>query len=227
MKTRILDFGLVSIALVSLALACDRGTPPSALKAPRVNASSQHFSASDREGDRGSASEGNRFRWDIISVDFGSGTLSAGGVASADANDGSKITLTGSGTFQTGGADEVTGGGTWETLAKTGTSTGKGTYRARELVRFDIAPGTPPLPHDNIGPVANSRAGLLVLRISYSDGSGGVLVVSCHLVGSPNTIVEGVTVSKGFVGFLQELPPAPPGNANRTTFHLLNEGNED
>ena len=217
MRTHILDAGLVSIALVSLALACDRGNPPSAPAASRIDAS--------REGDQRSASEG--FRWDIISVDFATGTLSAGGVASADANDGSKITLTGSGTFRTGGEDEVTGGGTWETFDMAGASTGMGTYRVRSLVRFDVAPGTPPLPHDNIGPLANARAGLLVLRISYSDGSGGVLVVSCHLVGSPNTIVEGVTASKGFVGFLQELPPAPPGNANRTTFHVLSEEGED
>jgi len=37
------------------------------------------------------------------------------------------------------------------------------------------------------------------------------------------TVIEGVTISKGFVGFLGELPPAPPGNANRTSFHLLSE----
>ena len=204
-----------------------RGNSPSAPAASRINASSRHLSTSDTEGDQGSPSEGDRFRWDIISVDFATGTLSAGGVASADANDGSKITLTGSGTFRIGGEDEVTGGGTWETFDLAGASTGMGTYRVRSLVRFDVAPGTPPLPHDNIGPLANARAGLLVLRISYSDGSGGVLVVSCHLVGSPNTIVEGVTASNGFVGFLQELPPTPPGNANRTTFHVLSEEEGD
>jgi hypothetical protein len=216
MKTQKPVAGLVSIALVGLALACDRGNPPSAPAASKIN-------ASEREGDRRSAREREqRFRWDIISVDFATGTLSAGGMASADANDGSKITLTGSGTFRVGDEDDVTGGGTWETF-DAGTSTGKGTYRVTELVRFDVAPGTPPLPNDNIGALANQRAGLLVLRISYSDVSGGVLVVSCHLVGTPNTVVEGVTVSKGFVGFLQELPPAPPGNANRTTFHLLSE----
>ncbi|HVH66338.1 MAG TPA: hypothetical protein VM716_00570 [Gemmatimonadales bacterium] len=224
MKRRILDVGLVGIALASQALACDKGNPPSAPAASKLNASSRHFSALDREGNQGSESEGDQsIRWDIISVDFATGTLSAGGMASADARDGSKITLTGSGTFRTGQEDDVTGGGTWETFDRAGTSTGKGTYRASGLVRFDLAPGTPPLPHDDIGPLANARAGLLVLRISYSDGSGGVLVVSCHLVGSPGTIVEGVTASKGFVGFLQELPPAPPGNANRTTFHVLNE----
>jgi len=35
----------------------------------------------------------------MINVDFATGTLSAGGIASARANDNSKITLTGSGTF--------------------------------------------------------------------------------------------------------------------------------
>ncbi len=227
MKMQNLVAELVSIALVGLALACDRGNPPSAPATSKINASSRHSSASEREGDHKSAREGDhRFRWDIISVDFATGTLSAGGMASADANDGSKITLTGSGRFRVGDEDEVTGGGTWETFDKAGTSTGKGTYRVRELVRFDVAPGTAPLPIDNIGPLANERAGLLVLRISYSDGSGGVLVVSCHLVGTPTTVIEGVTISKGFVGFLGELPPAPPGNANRTSFHLLS-GEED
>ena len=225
MRTQILDAGLVSIVL-GLALACDRTNPPTAPAASRINASRQSNN-SDGEGDGRSARGGERFRWDIISVDFATGTLSAGGVASGAANDGSKITLTGSGTFRTGHQKGVTGGGTWETFDAAGTSTGTGTYRVREFVSFDEAPGTPPLPHDNIGPLANARAGLLVLRISYSDGSGGVLVVSCHLVGSPNTIVEGVTASKGFVGFLQELPPAPPGDANRTTFHTLSEEEDD
>jgi hypothetical protein len=224
MKTQVRHAGFVGIAVVGLALACDRGNPPSAPAASKINASSRDFSTSDREGDERTARERDqRVRWDIISVDFATGTLSAGGMASARAGDSSKITLTGSGTLRTGEEREVTGGGTWETFDKAGTSTGKGTYRVRRFIRFDVAPGTPPLPHDNVGPAANQRAGLLVLRISYSDGSGGVLVVSCHLVGSPSTIVEGVTASKGFVGFLQELPPAPPGNANRTAFHLLSE----
>jgi len=217
MKTQHLVAGLVGIALVGLALACDRANPPSAPAASKI-------SASEREDDHRPAHEGHqRFRWDIISVDFATGTLSAGGMASADANDGSKITITGSGRFRVGDEDAVRGGGTWETFDMAGTSTGKGTYRVRELVRFDVAPGKAPLPNDNIGALADERAGLLVLRISYSDGSGGVLVVSCHLVGTPRTVIEGVTISKGFVGFLGELPPAPPGNANRTSFHLLSE----
>ncbi len=224
MNTRILDAGFISLALLGGAVACERGGPPSAPAASRINGSTQQVMTADREGTRELESEGNqRVRWDIINVDFATGTLSAGGIASGLANDGSKITLTGSGTFHTGHQGPVTGGGTWETFDATGTSTASGTYKATALVRFDVAPGTPPLPHDNIGPLANSRAGLAILRISYSDGTGGALVVSCHLVGSPSTIVEGVTASKGFVGFLQELPPAPPGNANRTTFHLLTD----
>jgi len=38
-------------------------------------------------------------RWNIISVDFVAHTANVGGMASATANDGSYITLTGSGTF--------------------------------------------------------------------------------------------------------------------------------
>src|SRR5690349_6145884 len=141
MKTQHLVAGLVGIALVGLAVACDRANPPSAPAAWKIN-------ASEREGEHRSAREGDqRFRWDIISVDFATGTLSAGGMASADANDGSKITVTGSGTFQVGHEGAVRGGGTWETFDMAGTSTGKGTYRVRELVRFDVAPGTAPLPH--------------------------------------------------------------------------------
>jgi len=174
-------------------------------------------------------------RWDIISVDFTTGTLSAGGIASARANDCvpagstncSKITLTGSGTFVApaggkGSTSATTGGGTWETFDNTGASTGTGTYVVTGLVRWEQAPGTPPLPNDNIGNLADSRAGLVVLRIAYSDGSHGVLVFSCHLVGTPDAVFEGITASKGFVDYWnREAPPPPPGNANRTNFHLL------
>jgi hypothetical protein len=174
--------------------------------------------------------DGAQVRWDIISVDFSTGTFSAGGIASARANDCvppgslncSKITLTGSGTFVTDDPEEVTGGGTWQTFDNTGTPTGSGNYHVTGLVRWEPAPGTPPLPHDNIGNLADNHAGLVVLRITYDDGSHGVLVVSCHLVGTPNTVFEGVTASKGFVDYWnREAPPAAPGNANRTTFHIL------
>src|SRR2546425_9717402 len=148
MKTQDLVAGLVSIALMGLALACDRGNPPSAPATSKINASSRHFSASEREGDHRSAREGDqRFRWDIISVDFATGTLSAGGMASAAANDGSKITLTGSGTFGVGEDDGVTGGGHWTTFNETGSPTGGGTDKGTRLVSWGGAPGPPAPPH--------------------------------------------------------------------------------
>ena len=65
-------------------------------------------------------------------------------------------------------------------------------------------------------------AGLLVVRVAYSDGSEGTLDVSCHFVGTPDAVFEGVIASKGFVDYWnREEPPAPPGNANRTAFHVI------
>lgn len=163
-----------------------------------------------------------KVRWDIISVDFSTGTLSAGGSASAKAAGGSKITITGSGTFGSGEDDGVTGGGTWWTFNASGAQTGTGTYAVTRLVSWERAPGTPPLPHDNIGNLADSSAGLAVLRIRYSDSSRGVLTVSCDLVGTPDGVFEGITVTKGFVDYWnREAPPAPPANGNRTNFHVM------
>ena len=168
------------------------------------------------------ASDESTVRWDIISVDFSTGTASAGGIASARANDNSKITVTGSGTFQVedGKLEEATGGGSWTTFNASNVGTGSGTYRVTGAVRWEPAPGTPPLPNDNIGNRADTSAGLAVLRIRYSDGSAGILVVSCHLLGTPDSVFEGITASKGFADYWnREAPPAPPGNANRTVFH--------
>jgi len=177
-----------------------------------------NYARSNGDGDE------TKIRWDIISVNFATGTLSAGGIASARANDNSKLTLTGSGTFEPNDPEEVTGGGTWTTFNSSGATTGSGTYGVKRLVRWELAPGTPPLPNDNIGNLADNRAGLVVLRIRYSDGTQGILVVSCHLVGTPDTVFEGITASKGFVDYWnRETPPAPPGNANRTTFHIVPE----
>src|SRR5713101_4317185 len=172
-------------------------------------------------------SEETRMRWDLISVDFATGTLSAGGIASAIAKDGSMITLTGQGTFvpENGfGNQDVTGGGTWQTFDPSGNATASGTYKVTGFVSWKVAPGTPPLPHDLIGKLKDNRAGLLVVTIQFSNGSTGVLTVSCHLVGTPNSVFEGIRVSMGFVDYWNgKAPPAPPGNANRTTFHILEE----
>ena len=205
-------------ALISLALGCERGNPVSTMLASRPAGLSPNFSAS---------ASNQHMRWDIISVDFGTGTLSASGMASARANlDLSKITLTGSGTFRSnpGNPRDVTGGGTWQTFDASGGPTGSGSYTVTGFVSFTLAPGTPPLPHDNIGNLKDNRAGLLFVTIQYSDGSPGVLTVSCHLVGTPDSVFEGIRVSKGFVDYWNgNAPPAPPGNANRTTFHILDD----
>jgi hypothetical protein len=162
-------------------------------------------------------------RWDIISVNFGTGTLSAGGQASALANDNSKITLTGAGTFHSnpGRPQAVGGGGTWTTYAPNGTTvTGSGSYSVSGFVSYTLAPGTPPLPHDTIGNLADNRGGLLIVQVHYSDGSDGTLVVSCHLVGTPDSVFEGVTASKGFVDYWNRVAPVPNVDGNRTTFHI-------
>ena len=216
MSARTLN-GLASVALISLALGCERGTPASAMLAAKPTGLSPDFSAS---------ANNHHMRWDIVSVNFATLTLSAGGVASARANDGSKITLTGSGTYRSnpGNPQDVTGGGTWQTFEASGGSTGSGSYTVTGLVSFILAPGTFPLQHDNIGDPngADVRAGLLVVRVAYSDGSEGTLVVSCHIVGTPDAVFEGVTASKGYVDYWnREAPPAPPGNANRTAFHVI------
>ena len=107
--------------------------------------------------------------------------------APSRAQDGSTITFKGSGTFQPGNPDEVTGGGSWSL------STGEnGTYQVTSLAKFDPAPGAVPA-------APAIRAGLVFLRIAYSDGSRGMLVVSCHLPGTPDSVAEGIIASKGFV----------------------------
>src|SRR5437660_11485306 len=193
MNARTLSAGLVGVGLISLALGCEKGTPASTLLASRPAGLSQNFSAS---------ASNHHMRWDIVSINFATGTASAGGIASARANDGSKITLTGSGTFRSnsGNPQDVTGGGTWQTFDASGGSTGSGSYTVTDLVSFTLAPGTFPLQHDNIGDPngADVRAGLLVVRVAYSDGSEGTLGVRCHLVGTPDAVFEGVTASKGF-----------------------------
>ncbi len=215
MNARTLSAGLASVALISLALGCEKGTPASAMLASKPTGLSPSFSAS---------ASNHHMRWDIVSVNFTTGTASAGGIASARANDNSKITLTGSGTFRSnpGNPQDVTGGGTWQTFDASGGSTGSGSYTVTSLVSFTLAPGTFPLPHDNIGNSADAGSGLLVVRVAYSDGSEGTLDVSCHFVGTPDAVFEGVTASKGFVDYWsREAPPAPPGDANRTAFHVI------
>jgi hypothetical protein len=178
-----------------------------AIVAPAANAQAKHV------------------RWDIISVNFGTGVISAGGSASAFAgfvSDVSEITLTGTGTFVApangGGSDTVTGGGTWTI----DTPSASGTYEVKGLVRFDESPGTLVGSGltDKIGDIEDAVAGLAVLTIQYSDGDRGILVVSCNITGA--SIFEGVTASKGPVDYRKSEAPEFFGTTgeNLTAFHI-------
>ena len=115
-------------------------------------------------------------------------------------------------------------------MITTASGSSSGTYKVTGLVRWEEAPGTFPGTTDNIGSPADFRAGLAVLSIQYNDGSHGILVVSCHGAGTPDTVFEGVTASKDFVDFWNRvLPSGTPAtaNANRTAFHLVSEHDED
>jgi hypothetical protein len=184
----------------------------------------------------GAGSPNQRFRWDIIHLSTlppPTTTLPGGtGSACAASSCVDMITLTGSGTFRTnsGGGQDVTGGGTWTTV---GAGAGSGTYKVTGFVSFVAAPGSlpsPPFTDGVTGVAADARAGLAVLRIAYSDGETGVLVISCDLPTTPSTlpVVEGVTASKGFVDYWNRVAPmsvAPFGN--RTAFHVLPEDEDN
>jgi len=156
------------------------------------------------------------FRWDILTPDA---TITPGGHLSAKASDGSTITMTGSGTFEPGEPEDVTGGGTW-TTAGGAVGSHSGTYRVKSLVTFTQAPGAiPPGAPDLIGRAADARAGFAVFRIAFSDGSKGVLCFSCMLPGSPDSVLEGITASMGFVDFWNSV------TAPQTIFHVLRQDN--
>ncbi len=162
-------------------------------------------------------------RWDIVHVI--PPNVTPGGVASALTRNGAAIKLTGSGTFVApaggdGTSSAVTGGGTWHTFLSN-VSTGSGTYEVTGLVRWEKAPGTFPPLRDLIGNSAEASAGLVVLRISYSDGSHGTLTVGCSLVGTPATVSEGITATKGFVNYFNSAAPVDGVDANRTLFHVM------
>ena len=170
------------------------------------------------------ARTGLTIRWDLISLTGGAppGPINPGGVASAVAPDGTKITLKGSGTFG-GLPKKVTGGGDWTTYDPSGAQIGTGTYKVVSLVSFIQAnfQSPPPVFDDNIGDANHKAAnGTAVLRIAYSDGSQGVLTVGCHGPGAPPGIYEGIATTKGYKTYYNVLPPAPKVDANRTIFHV-------
>jgi len=172
----------------------------------------------DGDNDKG------RFRWDLI--DFTPPDIRAGGDDTASAEGESMLTLTGSGTFRPRSPRDVTGGGTWTT---TNTDLpGSGSYRVTELVSWRRAPGTlAGLPlNDHIGKLADTRAGLAILRITYSDGLDGVLFLSCNLRGTPASVDEGINASREFVNFFDPAMPTVGKHSNRTLFHVLGESEE-
>ena len=170
-------------------------------------------------------------RWDIVSLNFSTLTLSPGGSASAFATGSGgatptgKITVTGGGTFRSnpGHPEAVTGGGTWQTFDAANVSNGSGTYQVTGFVSFHLAPGSlPPNFIDHTGNAADVHSGLVVLKVAYSDGSDGVLIVSCDLPGgSPPTLFEGITASKGYIDYWDRDPAVGGVDANRTNFHTL------
>ncbi len=171
---------------------------------------------------RAQEEDGVTIRWDLISVDFSTTppTTSEGGIASARAVDGSRMTLRGQGTFNSFDPIDVSGGGHWDLFDPDGNLVDSGRYHVTNLVSFIEGPGRTAT-IDLIGDREDSRAGLALLRIRYSDGSRGTLVVSCHLMGTPDNVFEGITVSKGFVDYWNRDPDLPGVDANRTIFHVV------
>lgn len=163
------------------------------------------------------------YRWDLVNVGFPPPLCAEeGGEASSRARDGARITLTGSGTFRdnAGKSQNLTGGGTWTIAPGTATPGGSGTYEVVRFVSFELAPGMLPI-GDCIGDAADARAGRLTVAIQFDDGDEGVLEVGCRLLGSPDSIMEGITATKGFVTFWNHEEPAPNVEGNRTLFHRL------
>ena len=169
------------------------------------------------------AATGQRFGWYIISFDFANNSFKAGGIASASAADGSKITISNSqGTFG-GKPTNVTGGGSWKTSDAKGAETGSGTFKVTSLVYYVGAPGSLPSSiTDNIGNPADARAGVGVLKVSFSDGQIGILIITCRLpAGSPPWISEKILMTKGNVDYTKGDPPVAGVDANRNQFRVV------
>jgi hypothetical protein len=118
----------------------------------------------------------------------------------------STMTLTGSGTFVVpasgGTSNAVTGGGTWSVTAADRTIT-QGTFRVTELIQFQKSEPLV-LPEwcgtcettDNISDLNKLWGGLAVLRVTYSDGTTGVLTFACSALPDPFAVAEGVLATK-------------------------------
>lgn len=167
--------------------------------------------------------------WDIVRLTFPAGgptTINAGGFAEAQTQAPAgtfgpieTIRLSGSGTFvapagKNGGSGAVTGGGTWQIGATSGT------YTVEELVSFAFANFQLPVLGDTIGDPNEKANGTAVFRIAYSDGAQGVLTVGCHGPGAPDHIFEGIAVTKDFKTYYTVQNPGADPDLNRTIFHV-------
>jgi hypothetical protein len=172
----------------------------------------------DEEGGQG------RVTWDIVTV--GPGGASRGGEASAFSEDGSRITVTGHGTFPNADrcSHDVTGGGTWKITAVSSDPRcfrGSGKYRVIELLSWHPAPGgTLPIP-DNTNDKGSVSAGLVTLRLLFDNGHRGTLTVSCDLPGAPGCMFEGITASMVYEDFWNH------DKGGFTLFHVSGNGNGD
>jgi hypothetical protein len=168
-------------------------------------------------------------RWDIISVQQipGGMIVSAGGAAGATAEDGTRLVVTGTGTFTAAAPRAVTGGGTYRITDPRGGLLFGGAYRATELLFWEEAPGVwPATVQYRIGTYTNEdqRAGLAVLRVAYADGNPGVLVLSCRAPAlTPPPVFEGVLGAHSHTCFWNHgVAQADPFvDENRTAFFVV------
>ncbi len=133
--------------------------------------------------------------------------------ASSLAEDGSKISFRGTGTFQPDDPENVTGGGTWETQDSSGNVTGTGSWQPTHLVKWNLGPGAIP-------GVPTIKGGLAFFQIRYSDGARGILAASCFLPGAPPSVSEGIIASKDFVLYGGHVHASP------TFFVVLSENGD-
>jgi hypothetical protein len=186
-------------------------------------------------GSSAPAASAPQVRWDFVKLLAATPiTFGAGGSGVATAEDGSRMTLTGSGTFRPppSSPNDVTGGGTWNLIDQQGVSAGSGTYTVKTLIYWTPGSGTFPTTTnvDKIGEIAQTITGFAVLRVSYSNGKQGILALSSHLpMKVPDAVFNGMVASMGVVLFWNHQKISPPPlsmtdphkDENRTVFHVL------
>jgi hypothetical protein len=175
--------------------------------------------------------QGEKIRWDIISVTAdadGKVVVDVGAPAYARGYDSSIIMLKGSGTFDTGDASAVEGGGEWMTWDYDENMTGEGTFAVTGFVSYAEDAGVLPAEFvvDKIGANEDIRAGLVVLTVDYikKDGTSagsGIFVLSCRLINSPASMIEGIAATMGVVSYTNTVSPAPGLDAGHTLFHVV------